>query len=72
MGLQPGFAPGAMARQSQAQSLNRNSSNFCKPRAQWPGLNCGKPLRFCAPEILCLTLRDNPRKWGPGKAVLWT
>ena len=26
---------------------------FCKPRAQWPGLNSEKPLHFCAPEIFC-------------------
>ena len=46
--------PGAFARQGQAQLWNRSSSNFCKPRAQWPGRNCGQPLRFCAPEIICL------------------
>ena len=48
----PGFAPGALARQSQARKLNRNSNNFCKDRAQWPGGNLDQPLRFCAPEIL--------------------
>ena len=46
--------PGAFARQGQAQLWNRSSSNFCKPRAQWPGRNCGQSLRFCAPEIICL------------------
>ena len=35
----PGFAPGALAWQSQAQRLNRTSRNFCIPRAQWPGGN---------------------------------
>ena len=30
----PGFAPGALARQSQAQKLNRTSGNFCTPRAR--------------------------------------
>ena len=46
------FAPGAFARQTQAQKWNRTGGSFCKPRAQWPGRNRGKPLRFCAPEIL--------------------
>ena len=40
------------ARQSQAPMWNRTSFNFWKARARWPGLNLGKPLRFCAPEIL--------------------
>ena len=46
------YAPGAFARQTQARKWNRTSGNFCKPRARWPGRNRGKPLRFCAPEIL--------------------
>ena len=29
--------PGALARQSQAQKMNRSGTNFCKPRARWPG-----------------------------------
>ena len=48
----PGFAPGALARQSQAQKLNPTSGNFCTPRVQWPGRNLDPSLRFCAPEIL--------------------
>ena len=39
---------------------------FQKPRAQWPGRNRRKPLRFCAPEIFAPP-RGSPRKWGPGK-----
>ena len=46
-----GTTPGALVRQSQAQLWSRSSDNFCIPRAQWPGLNSGKPLHFCAPEI---------------------
>ena len=46
----PGFVPGALARQTQAQILDRTSGNFCTPRAQWPGGNSDRPLRFCAPE----------------------
>ena len=59
--------PGALVRQSQAQKLNRTSRNFCKPRAQWPGENSDPPLRFCAPEIFCLTQGIPPpvmRVWG--------
>ena len=29
---------GSLARQSQAQKMNRNGGNFCKLRAQWPGM----------------------------------
>ena len=46
----PGFVPGALARQTQAQILDRTSGIFCTPRAQWPGGNPDRPLRFCAPE----------------------
>ena len=49
-----------MARQSQAQSWNRSGGNFCKPRAQWPDGNLDQPLRFCAPEIFCLTQGVTP------------
>ena len=52
-GRPPEYAPGALARQSQAQSLDRTECNFCKPRAQWPGGNLEQPLRFCAPKMLC-------------------
>ena len=52
--------PGALARQSQAQSWNRSSGNFCKPRAQWPGGNLDQPLHFCAPEIFCLAQGVTP------------
>ena len=48
-----GNGPGVLVRQTQAQVWNRTSGNFCKPRAQWPGLNSEKPLHFCAPEIFC-------------------
>ena len=46
----PGFVPGTLARQTQAQILDRTSGIFCTPRAQWPGGNPDRPLRFCAPE----------------------
>ena len=46
-----GNRPEALARQSQAQFLNHTSSNFCKPRAQWPGGNLERYSDFCAPEM---------------------
>ena len=71
MGLPPGYAPGALAEETQAHEWNRSSGNFCKPRAQWPGGNSDQSLRFCAPEILQNPSRMRPPQWGPGKAVLW-
>ena len=44
-------APTTPARQSQARNGDRTNCNFGTTRPQWTGLNCGKPLRFCAPEI---------------------
>ena len=29
--------PGALVRQTQAQTWNRTKNKFCKLRAQWPG-----------------------------------
>ena len=63
--------PGAFARQGQAQLWNRSSSNFCKPRAQWPGRNCGQPLRFCAPEMFCLAQGVTPVKRGSRGWAAW-
>ena len=67
-----GYAPGALAHQSQAQNWNRTDCNFCKLRAQWPGLNCGKPLRFCAPEGFCLAQGVTPVMGVRGKATMST
>ena len=58
--------PGALAQPSQAQLWNRSSGNFCKPRAQWPGRNRRKPLKFCAPEMFCLVQGVTPVNGGPG------
>ena len=44
---------GALAEKTQAQTWNRTKNKFCEPRAQWPGRNRRKPLRFCAPEMFC-------------------
>ena len=64
----PGFAPKALARQSQAQRLNCTSRNFYIPRAQWPGGNSDQPLRFCAPELLLNFSGGTPVKGVRGKA----
>ena len=37
---------------TQAQKRNRTAEIFLSPRAQWPGKNLDRPLRFYAPEIL--------------------
>ena len=48
----PGFAPKTMARQTQAQKLNRSGNDFLPIQGpSGPGLNCGTSLRFCAPEV---------------------
>ena len=67
-----GNGPGVLVRQTQAQAWNRTSGNFCKPRAQWPGLNSEKPLHFCAPEIFCPPQEVTPAFWVRGKATMST
>ena len=47
------YPPSHISSETQARKLNRTSGNFCTPRAQWPGGNRGKPLKFCAPEGYC-------------------
>ena len=71
MGLPLGFAPEALAEKTQARKWSCTSGNFCKPRARWPGRNCEKPLKFCAPEghhppkVVTLVM-------GSGESGLWT
>ena len=67
-----GNGPGVLVRQTQAQVWNRTSGNFCKPRAQWPGLNSEKPLHFCAPEIFCPPQGVTPAFGVRGKATMST
>ena len=67
----PEFAPGALARQSQARERNRTSPNFCKPRPQWAGRNRRPPLRFCAPEGFFPPQGVTPVMGDRGEAVLW-
>ena len=38
--------PGALARQTQAQTWNRTKNKFCKLRAQWPGGKLGTHSNF--------------------------
>ena len=77
MGLPPGYGPGALVRQSQAQFLNCTSFNFCKARAQWPDGNLDQPLKFCAPEMFCLVQGVTPvmgvqgvGEYGRGASIL--
>ena len=51
-GQEIGFRPGALAGNIKARTLNCNSGNFCKPRAQWPGGNLDTHSNFHAPEGL--------------------
>ena len=66
------LAPGAYARQRQAQSWNRTNGNFCIPRPQWAGKKRGPSLRFCAPEILHLQNRYASLVMGSGERRIWT
>ena len=45
---------------------------FQKPRAQWPGRNRRKPLRFCAPEMFCPPQGVTPVNGVRGKATMST
>ena len=61
----PGFAPGALARETQAQKLNRSSNDFLPIQGpSGPGLNRGTSLRFCAPEMTHRTNRGAPLQMG--------
>ena len=63
------YTPGALARQTQAHKWDRTSGNFCKPRARWPGRNCEKPLKFCAPEIFCPSKGVTPVNGVQGRRI---
>ena len=58
--------PWTLVRKRQVQNWNRTDYNFCLPRAQWPELNGGTPLRFCAPEIICPAQGVTPVNGGLG------
>ena len=58
--------PGAFARQGQAQLWNRSSSNFCKPRAQWPGGNLNTHSNFARRKFCKIQQVRVPRNGGPG------
>ena len=64
--------PGALARQTQAHWWNRTSPNF--PQSQGPvaRIEWQKATQILRAGNVLPTSRGNPRKWGPGKAVLWT
>ena len=68
-----GNEPGALARKRQAREQNRTSPNF--PPTQAPsgaGRDHTQALLILRAGNFLPTSRGNPRKWGPGKAVLWT
>ena len=63
----PGFAPGALVRQSQAQILNRKCSKFCRLRPPvGPEGIAPEHSWFCAPELFCLAQGVTPVNGGPG------
>ena len=69
----PEFAPGALVRKRQARERNRARPNF--PPTQAPsgaGRDRTQALLILRAGNVLPTSRGNPRKWGPGKAVLWT
>ena len=59
--------PGTLVRQSQAHSLNRTSSNFCKPRAQWPGGNLERHSDFARRKCRTTYQEGVLRNGGRGK-----
>ena len=63
-----GDAPGALAGNIKARTLNCNSGNFCKPRAQWPGGNLDNHSYFHAPEGLFYVQESTPVIGGPGES----
>ena len=69
----PEFAPVPLVRKRQARERNRTSPNF--PPTQAPsgaGRDRTQALLILRAGNVLPTSRGNPRKWGPGKAVLWT
>ena len=66
-----GDAPGALAGNIKARTLNCNSGNFCKPRAQWPGGNLDTHSYFHAPEGLFYVQESTPVIGGPGESRHW-
>ena len=58
---------GALVRQSQARLWSRNSDNFCKPRAQWPGGNLERHSDFARRKCRTTYQEGVLRKGGRGK-----
>ena len=65
--VRPGFAPGALARQTQAQTWNRAKNKFCKLRAQWPGGKLGTHSNFARRKRCTLSQKCVPRNGVRGK-----
>ena len=62
----PCFELGMLARQTQAREWNRASSNFRKPRAQWPGGNLECHSDFARRKFRLHFQACVPRNGGPG------
>ena len=63
--------PRAFARQGQAQLWNRSSSNFCKPRAQWPGGNLERHSDFARRKFCTTSQVRVPRNGGSRGRATW-
>ena len=59
--------PGALARQTQAQTWNRAKNKFCKLRAQWPGGKLGTHSNFARRKRCTLSQECVPRNGVRGK-----
>ena len=59
--------PGALVRQTQAQTWNRAKNKFCKLRAQWPGGNLDTHSNFTRRKRCTLSQECVPRNGVRGK-----
>ena len=64
--------PGALARQTQARLWNRIRPKFLHTQGPVARIEWQKAPQILRAGNVLPTSRGNPRKWGPGKAVLWT
>ena len=59
--------PGALVRQTQAQTWHRTKNKFCKLRAQWPGGKLGTHSNFARRKRCTLSQECVPRNGVRGK-----
>ena len=74
MGLPSEYAPGALARQTQAQAVNRSKIKILPTQAPSGARRKRRQalLILRAGTMAAQTRRAPPVKRGPGKAGLWT